>query len=455
MKKVCVVGMGYIGLPTAILAAQSGFMVIGVDIDIKKIQSINAMKTPIEEPGVEKRLAIVVSSGHLKAQMQYESSDYYIIAVPTPFTEDKKADVSHVFDAARSIATVLKKGDTVIVESTVPVKTTKLVADFFAKETGLQIGTDFFVAHCPERVLPGNIFHELQVNDRVIGGIDRGSAHHVATFYKNFVSGDLYLTTAEAAEMIKLIENSYRDINIAISHQVASMAQEIGLDPYEIIELANKHPRVQLLKPTCGVGGHCLAVDPWFLIESFPKHTELLKAARNVNDSRPFELVSQIEKKVKTWKSVHQKDSCSVLVLGLTYKANVDDIRESPALTIAKELVSKKDFDLLICDPHVEAHRIDTILANCKVSLSEGIEKADIIVSLVGHDEFKSIDKKIITHKKVLDFSGVFHLSRKHSCNQEQFFWPAESLNSSSLDEEITAYKLQEFGASRDRGRLE
>ncbi len=455
MKKVCVVGMGYIGLPTAILAAQSGFMVVGIDVDVKKIKSINSMKSPIEEPGIEKRLIHVVSSGHLKAQDYYESADYYIIAVPTPFTSDKKADLSYVFDAARSVAKVLKKGDTVILESTVPVKTTKILAELLGQESKLQFGADFFVAHCPERVLPGNIFHELQVNDRIIGGIDRGSTHHVATFYKNFVSGDLYLTSAEAAEMIKLVENAYRDVNIAISHQVASMAHEMALDPYEIIELANKHPRVQLLKPTCGVGGHCLAVDPWFLIESFPQHTGLLKAARNVNDARPFELVDRIEKKVKDWKSLHEKDSCSVLILGLTYKANVDDIRESPALTIAKELVSKKDFDLLICDPHVESSRIDSVLANCKIALAEGLEKADIIVSLVAHDEFKGIDKKIITHKKVLDFCGVFHLGRKHSCNQEQFFWPAEVFNTSYSDDEISSYKLQEFGASRDRSKIQ
>ncbi len=454
MKKVCVAGLGYIGLPTAILAAQSGLSVVGVDVDAKRVKNINAMISPIEEPEVEKRLGIVITNGSFKAQTHYETADYYIIAVPTPFTEDKRADLSYVFDSARSIVAVLKKGDTVILESTVPVGTTKLLTEFLSRETQLKSGTDFFVAHCPERVLPGNTFHELQVNDRVIGGIDRGSTRHVATFYKNFVSGDLYLTTAEAAEMTKLVENSYRDITIAISHQVASMAYEVGLDPYEIIELANKHPRVKMLKPTCGVGGHCLAVDPWFLIETFPKQTALLKAAREINDNKPFEVISRIEKKVQEWKDSHEKDSCTVLVLGLTYKANVDDIRESPAMTIAKELVGKKNFDVLVCDPHVSSSRLESLLANCKTTLVEGIAKADLIVCLVAHDEFKIIDKKVIAHKKVLDFCGIFHLGRKHSCDQEQFFWPASGIDSFEQDT-IASYKLHEFGLIKEREKSE
>jgi UDP-N-acetyl-D-mannosaminuronic acid dehydrogenase len=450
MKKVCMVGLGYIGLPTAILAAQSGLSVVGIDIDPKRVKSINAMVSPIEEPEVEKRLGIVVANGCLKAQTHYETADYYIIAVPTPFTEDKKADLSFVFEAARSIAAVLKKGDTVILESTVPVGTTKLLTEFLAHEAKLTSGLDFFVAHCPERVLPGNIFHELRVNDRVIGGIDRGSTRHVATFYKNFVSGDLYLTTAEAAEMTKLVENSYRDVNVAISHQVASMAYEVGLDPYEIIELANKHPRVNLLKPTCGVGGHCLAVDPWFLVETFPKQTVLFKTAREINDAKPFEVVKRIESKVQDWKKIHEKETCNILVLGLTYKANVDDIRESPALRIAKELVGKKDFDIMVCDPHVETSRLESVLANCKTDLVQGLEKADLIVCLVAHDEFKVIDKKIIAHKKILDFCGIFHLTRKHSCDQEQFFWPASGTDVFECDD-IASYKLHEFTTLKER----
>ena len=454
MKKVCIAGLGYIGLPTAILAAQSGLDVVGVDLDVKRINTIQSMKSPIEEPEVEKRLAYVLNNKTLKVTTEYETADYYIIAVPTPFTEDKKADLRYVFDAATSIATVLKKGDTVILESTVPVGTTKTLTDFLSKISHLRSGIDFFVAHCPERVLPGNIFHELQVNDRIIGGIDRASTRHVATFYKHFVSGDLYLTTAEAAEMTKLVENSYRDINIAISHQVASMAYSINLDPYEIIELANKHPRVQLLKPTCGVGGHCLAVDPWFLIETFPEQTALLTAARKINDNKPFETIKIIEKKVEQWKKNHNKTSCTVLALGLTYKANIDDIRESPALTIVKELVSHKNFDLLICDPHVESNRLISTLANCKVPLAQGLEKADIIVVLVGHDEFKILDKTIIAHKKVLDFCGICHVPRKHECGQEQFFWPANATTYTPQHEE-NSYKLHEFCIKKEREKIE
>lgn len=448
-KKVCVAGLGYIGLPTAILAAQSGVLVVGVDIDNERIRNINAMRSPIEEPEVEKRLASVISNGSFKAQVTYETADYYVIAVPTPFTVDKKADLSCVLLATNSIAAVLKKGDTVILESTVPVGTTKLIAQILSQATHLTPGLDFFVAYCPERVLPGNIFHELQINDRVIGGIDRASTRQAAYFYKLFVSGDLYLTTAEAAEMTKLVENSYRDVSIAISHQVASMAYQAGLDPYEIIELANKHPRVKLLNPTCGVGGHCLAVDPWFLIERFPQETTLLKAARLVNDAKPFEVVKRIEKKAETWQQSHLKKP-TVLVLGLTYKANVDDLRESPALLITKELLNRKNLNVVVCDPHVQADRLDPAIAQVQVLLAAGIEKADIIVCLVAHNEFKNIEKSIIAHKKIMDFCGMLHVARNHACAQDQLYWPATS-GAECLNDDTPAYKLHTFGAMKDR----
>src|SRR3989338_75848 len=253
-KKVAVVGLGYIGLPTAIIATQAGLDVIGIDRDADRVRKINNGVAVIQEPEIADKLTEALATNRLKVSTIYEPADFFIIAVPTPFTDDKKADLSYVIAAATSIATVLKPGDTVILESTVPVGTTRMLTDFFAHKTGMKAGLEFFVAHCPERVLPGNIFHELRVNDRIIGGIDRSSTRHVANFYTSFVSGDLYLTSAEAAEMTKLVENSYRDVNIAISHQVASMAYSIGLDPYEVIELANKHPRVKLLNPTCGVG---------------------------------------------------------------------------------------------------------------------------------------------------------------------------------------------------------
>lgn len=424
-KKVCVVGLGYIGLPTAILAAQAGLHVVGIDINEDVTGCINRCCPVIKEPEIVQKLKSVLDTKHFYATTIYEPADFFIIAVPTPFTADKKADLSYVYAAATSISGVLKQGDTVILESTVPVGTTKTLAQLLATKTGLTIGQDFFVAHCPERVLPGNIFHELKVNDRIIGGIDRGSTQHVAEFYKYFVSGDLYLTTAEAAEMAKLVENSYRDVNIAFAHQVASMAQAVGINPYDLIDLANKHPRVKILRPTVGVGGHCLAVDPYFLIETFPQHTTLLQEAREVNEKRPLEVIAVIEQKVAKWKMAHSGKTCRVLLLGATYKADVDDLRESPALQIARHLIKKNEMEILVCEPNVSKQALGIDLARNAVSLEDGMEVADVVACLVAHTPFKSLDKKLLAHKKFIDFCGLLHTPHQQSTSQEQFFWAA------------------------------
>lgn len=429
MKKVCVVGLGYIGLPTAVLAAQSGFEVVGIDVNEDRVAGVNAGKAVIEEHELVLRLTKVLQAKTFRATTIYEQADYFIIAVPTPFTDDKKADLSYVFAAASALAGVLKKGDTVILESTVPVGTTVILGQFLAKKTGLTVGIDLFVSHCPERVLPGNIFHELQVNDRVIGGVDRSSTRQSALFYKQFVSGDLYLTSAQAAEMAKLIENSYRDVNVAFAHQVASMAYAVNLDPYEVIELANKHPRVNILRPTCGVGGHCLAVDPWFLVETFPAQSGLLKEARLVNDRKPFEVVDRIDQKIAAWKQSFNKKNCNVLVLGATYKPNVDDLRESPAVTIINELLKKRDYTVKVCEPHATAVRLQEVTTACTIDFKEGIAFADVIVCLVAHNEFKPIEKAVVAHKKVLDFCGLLHVVRTPSIEQEQFFWTDNKQN--------------------------
>jgi len=424
-KKVCVVGLGYIGLPTAIVAAQAGLQVVGIDINEEITGCINRCCPIIKEPEIVQKLKTVLDTKHFYATTIYEPADFFIIAVPTPFTVEKKADLSYVFAAATSIAGVLKAGDTVILESTVPVGTTRTLTQFLANKTGLVAGQDFFVAHCPERVLPGNIFHELKVNDRIIGGIDRASTQHVAQFYKYFVSGDLYLTNAEAAEMVKLMENSYRDVNIAFAHQVASMAQAAGLDPYELIDLANKHPRVKILRPTAGVGGHCLAIDPYFLVETFPQHTTLLKEARAVNEKRPHEVIAAIEQKVAKWKQAHTGRVCRVLLLGATYKPDVDDLRESPALDIARHLIKNREMEVLVCEPNVAKHALGTDISRHAVSLQDGIEVADIVACLVAHTPFKSLDKKLLAHKKFIDFCGLLHTPHQQSTSQEQFFWAA------------------------------
>lgn len=292
MKKVCIMGLGYIGLPTAIVAAEHGFEVVGFDIDAQRVERINNYDPVIDEPEVYERLKPLVTSQQFYATTTLEASDCFIIAVPTPFKEEKKADLSYVYQATRALVPILKKGDVVILESTIPVGTTDYCAQLLQQETGMVAGTDFFVAHCPERVLPGKIFYELIYNARIIGGINQESMNQAKQFYKQFVKGSLYLTNATAAEMVKLVENSSRDVAIAFANQIASMAYSIGLDPFEIIELANKHPRVKLLNPSCGVGGHCIAVDPWFLVETFPKESELLKTARMINDAKPHQVIS-------------------------------------------------------------------------------------------------------------------------------------------------------------------
>ena len=307
MKQVVIVGLGYIGLPTSILSAQSGYEVLGFDIDENKVLKIQNGDPTIVEPEINGRLLNVLKQKTFKAASKLQQADCFVIAVPTPFKEEKVADLSHVFDAAKSVANVLRKGNLVILESTIPVGTTQKVASFLEKESGFKTGVDFFVAYCPERVLPGKIFQELVSNDRVIGGINQNSAKLAKDFYSAFVEGELYLTDDKTAEMVKLVENSSRDVQIAFANDVASMAKNVGIDPYKLIELTNKHPRVNVLKPGCGVGGHCIAVDPWFLIESFPQETKLLQTARFINDARPNEIVGQVLIESKKFKKKGRK----------------------------------------------------------------------------------------------------------------------------------------------------
>ena len=357
MKKVTVLGLGYIGLPSAIVIADSGWQVSGFDIDHERVAKINQGDPVIQEPEIFEKLQIALASARLQADAAVQPADYFIIAVPTPFKEEKKADLSCVFDAAASIVPLLRAGNTVIVESTIPVGTTRALADFFTAKTGMVVGKDFFVAHCPERVLPGKIFHELVENTRIIGGVTQACVQQAKLLYQQFVRGTLYLTNDSTAEMVKLIENSSRDAQIAFANQVASMAYATGLNPYEVIELANKHPRVNILTPSCGVGGHCIAVDPWFLVESFPQQTQFIKAARVVNDQKPFQVIDFINKAVSEWESMHAKP-VTVALLGLTYKADVDDLRESPALLIAQELTAQKRSTVLVCEPYITKNKL-------------------------------------------------------------------------------------------------
>lgn len=425
MKKVCVIGLGYVGLPTAILAARSGLKVVGIDSDEQRVKSVNECSTVVEEPEIVEHLHEVCGTSNFHATTSYQQADYFIVAVPVPLTDKKEADIAQLSNVALQIAAVLKKGDTVVIETTVPVGTTQAFADVVAKESGLRQGYDFFVAHSPERVVPGNIFQELKVHNRVIGGINCSSVQKAAEFYKYFVSGDLYLTDAASAEMVKLIESSFRDLNIAFAQQIAAMAKQQGLDPYEIIELASKHPRVSVPQPSCGVGGRSVAVDPHFLIKAFPEQTSLLRIARKINDDQKHEVAAAIKAEVERKTAVGER--CTVLVLGLACKANVDDLYDSPACFIAQQLAQDESILLLVCDPYVTKDKLGPLLRDRTVSLFEGFERADIVVALVAHSQFKLIDKRNIAQKTVLDFCGLFFIPRQESIEQEQFFWPAST----------------------------
>ena len=424
VKKVCVIGLGYIGLPTAIVAAEAGYEVAGFDIDVARVHAINNGNPIIQEPETFEKLQIVLGAGSFSASTEIASADIFVIAVPTPITSDKKADLSYVFSACDSIATVLKSADLVLVESTIPVGTTKIIASRLFEKTGLDPYKDFFIAHCPERVLPGNIFQELVANDRIIGGLTHDAAQKAKEFYALFVSGASYLTNHEIAEMVKLVENSSRDVQLAFAHEIASMAQTKGINPYELIALANKHPRVSILQPSCGVGGHCIAVDPWFLVESFPEQAHLIKTARLVNDAKPYEVLQRIKEVVKNWQNRNDTKTCTVLLCGVTYKPNVEDLRESPALLIVQELLNDNHLQIMVTDPHVETKKMHDLFED-HVAGVECISQADVVVFLVAHDRFKLIDKKILASKEIVDACGVLQHISLHEDNS---FWPARTV---------------------------
>ena len=410
-------GLGYIGLPTALVAANNNFFVSGFDIDQNKINSINDGVCPIVEPGIQELLTKVIKEKKFSASNKLKSADCFVIAVPTPFKNsyDKKLpDLTYVFDAAKFISKKISKGNLVILESTVPVGTTEKLGQFLEEKTGLKLGKDFFLAYCPERVLPGKIISELIKNDRIIGGTCENSAKLAKNFYKKFVQGKCHLTNDKSAEMIKLIENSFRDVQIAFANQVSSMCEVAKIDPFETIKLANKHPRVNILQPGCGVGGHCIAVDPWFLIEGFPKDSELLKITRKINDEKPKKVISQTLKQAKDFYKKYKKKP-KVLALGLTFKPDVDDLRESPALQIALELNKQKDFlELFVCDPFVtnafvKKERFSALGLN-KVDL-KNIENFDfdILLALVKHTCFAKtfFIKKFLTRDKFINPCGL------------------------------------------------
>lgn len=406
-KKICVVGLGYIGLPTASLLATKGFNVHGVDVNQNAVDMINSGKVHIYEPDLDIMVKAAVQSGKLKAATTPEESDIFILAVPTPFKNNHKPDLSYVEVASKAIASYVKAGDLVILESTSPVGTTEKVVEWILGErTDLAITDEMnsskgviYVSHCPERVLPGHILRELVDNDRIIGGINQQSTKKTVEFYKQFVRGNILETNARTAEMAKLTENSFRDVNIAFANELSFICDELNINVWELISLANRHPRVNILQPGPGVGGHCIAVDPWFIIDAAPEHAKLIHTARLVNDYKPGYVVEKIREKADKFKQP------IIACLGLSFKANIDDLRESPSVEIVKHLIEKQVGTIKVVEPHVQ--ELPKYLDGAElVTIEEAMIEADIVVVLVDHDVFKEIDRNKLKEKIVIDTRG-------------------------------------------------
>ncbi|TMV47504.1 nucleotide sugar dehydrogenase [Paenibacillus mesophilus] len=402
-KKVCVVGLGYIGLPTSLVFAKAGFEVVGVDVSDWVVQSLNAGATHIIENGIEEVFEEVRNEYKFKAQTTPESADAFIIAVPTPVNEDHTANLDYVVSATKSILPYLKAGNVVIVESTIPPRTTDDVVAPILAEAGWQVGSEIYLAHCPERVLPGSIFRELVENNRIVGGYNSISADKAADLYRTFVKGEIVLTYSTSAEMAKLMENTYRDVNIALANELAKASVELGVDALEVIQLANKHPRVKLHSPGPGVGGHCIAVDPYFIIEKAPWATPLMATAREINNSMPSFVVEQVEKIASPFQEL------PVAVFGLTYKGNVDDIRESPALAVVN-LLRQRGYQVMAHDPHVHPDHCPIRL----YSAQEALNGAHCLVVLADHNEFALLDENLLRNMHtpvILDTKNCLNVS--------------------------------------------
>ena len=393
MINCCVIGLGYIGLPTAALFAKNGVKVLGVDTNEKIVEIINSGKIHIEEPDLDQIVFSSVKNGLLRASSKPDLADFFIISVPTPI-ENKKSGIEpnlkFVFDALYSIIPYLKKGNSIILESTSPVGTTKKILEIILKNTQIKEG-ELFVAYCPERVLPGRIIFELQNNARVVGGVDINSSNKIKPLYQKICSAEIYCTSAEIAELVKISENSYRDLNLAFANELSIVCDKLNINSNELISLANQHPRVNILNPGCGVGGHCIAVDPWFLISQFPDEAKIIKKAREVNRNKTKWVVEKIKRVAES------KEIKKIGIFGISFKANVGDIRESPALEIVNNL--KNDYDLFLCEPNLN------ILNGFKLnSIKEVLENTELLVFLVPHDKFKNLN---IFNKQYLDFCGV------------------------------------------------
>ncbi|TGX50390.1 UDP-N-acetyl-D-mannosamine dehydrogenase [Sphingomonas gei] len=408
--KVAVLGLGYIGLPTAAVIARTGAKVLGVDVHQSVVDTVNSGRVHIEEIDLDGLVSGVVARGNLRASLQIEPADVFVIAVPTPFGEDHAPDIGYVLKAATNVAIVLKPGDVVVLESTSPVGTTEKVAALLAelrpdlKIPGHSVGSpDVAIAYCPERVLPGRILVELIDNDRVIGGVTPRCARKALQFYRRFVRGACVTTTAKAAEMTKLAENAFRDVNIAFANELSLVADHMGVDVWEVIRLANRHPRVNILSPGPGVGGHCIAVDPWFLVSAAPEQTPLIRTAREVNDGKIEHVVARATAMIEA------SPKARVACLGLAFKANIDDFRESPALKVALELARRFGERVAIVEPYAAV--LPAAFDGTGAALTDidaAIETCGAFVVLVDHDVFRSIPLDERAEKRVYDTRGIW-----------------------------------------------
>lgn len=412
IRKVAVIGLGYIGLPTAAILATNGLQVVGVDIKRQNVEAINRGEVPFVEPDLNIHVAGAVSVGALTATTETPAADAFILAVPTPFNADRTADLSYIEAAARGLAPKLEGGELIILESTSLPGTTQHLADYLLglrPDLSLDGANDkpiIHVAHCPERVLPGRVMIELVTNDRIVGGITKEATELARQLYHVFCQGDIHLTDAATAEMAKLVENAYRDVNIAFANELSVISDKVGIDVWELIELANHHPRVNILQPGPGVGGHCIAVDPWFIVSAAPDESKLIRQARETNDAKPAWVIDQVKIALKN----SGKDA-KVAALGLAFKANIDDLRESPAVEIVRQLSQDLDeCSVLVAEPHVTVlPRSLNSLINVQLMATESaVRSADVVLLLVDHDEFKEMDRAMLEGKSVVDTRGIW-----------------------------------------------
>lgn len=394
-------GLGYIGLPTAIIAARNGNVdVVGVDINPSVVDKTNAGELHIIEPGLEDYLKEVISSGKLRAKTSPETADAFFMVVPTPFKGNHEPDVSFVESATRAVIPFLKEGDLYVIESTSPVGTTEMMAEIIYKERP-ELKGKIYIAYCPERVLPGNVIYELVHNDRVIGGIDEASTKKAQEFYSQFVQGTLHPTNARTAEMCKLTENSSRDVQIAFANELSLICDRAGINVWELISLANRHPRVNILQPGCGVGGHCIAVDPYFITAAYPKEAKIIAAARSINNYKADWCAEKILNAMLRFE-LDNKRKPVVAMMGVAFKPDIDDLRESPAkYIITKVMQSCNNADILVVEPNVKEHRVFKL-----TPYLEAYQKADIVVFLTAHTPFRSLPWR--DDKVILDFCGIF-----------------------------------------------